>query len=275
MNEIVLFTYPLTGDQVRVVGSSAAPLFHLADLCRVLEHTNPTVAARMLDDDDSVMIDMRDVFAGQSALNTAESTGAALNTTARFVTEPGFYTLALSSRAAGATRFRRWVAREVLPTLRKTGRYETPTAAPALDTAETERRLRMLGIARRAGVLSLDEVREQGRELLAPFGLAPKIETLDQQRQAEVMRWIHRRYTPGQEVSLKEMYRGLDGRTWVNRTADLEPVVVQLVANGHLRRLPVPEVPKRGRPASPRFEVMTRPDRPILTVVPAGRGVAS
>jgi prophage antirepressor-like protein len=140
---IIPYTFPETGTPVRVIGTADAPLFHHGDVCKILQHTNPSVAARMLDDDESVMIDMRDITAGQTALNPdfpAPNTG---NATARFVTEPGLYSLILSSRAPGAKAFRRWLTSEVIPSIRRTGSYSVPTAPvqvlPDMATPEGRR----------------------------------------------------------------------------------------------------------------------------------------
>lgn len=124
MNTLTPFQY---GDQqVRTIESDGEPLFHHADVCRILEHTNPSVAARMLDEGDSLLIDVRTISAGQTALNFAHP--AKGNASARFVTEPGLYTLIFASKAKGAKDFRRWVTREVLPAIRKHGGYLTPAA---------------------------------------------------------------------------------------------------------------------------------------------------
>jgi hypothetical protein len=48
------------------------------------------------------------------------------------VNEPGLYSLILGSRKPEAKRFKRWVTHEVLPAIRKTGRYAVPTATPQL-----------------------------------------------------------------------------------------------------------------------------------------------
>lgn len=42
------------------------------------------------------------------------------------INESGLYSLILSSKLPSARRFKRWVTREVLPAIRKTGRYEIP-----------------------------------------------------------------------------------------------------------------------------------------------------
>lgn len=45
------------------------------------------------------------------------------------VNEAGLYNLVLGSRKPEARRFKRWVTHEVLPAIRRTGRYAIPDAA--------------------------------------------------------------------------------------------------------------------------------------------------
>lgn len=86
------------------------PLFHVGDLCDLLEHTNPHQAIRQhIERDDLTkreVIDRR----GRRQL-------------ANFVTEPGMWSLVLGSHAPNARKVKRWVTSEVLPAIRKTGRY--------------------------------------------------------------------------------------------------------------------------------------------------------
>ena len=49
------------------------------------------------------------------------------------VDEPGFYELTLGSRKAEAVAFRRWVCREVLPQIRKTGTFSLKRKAEAVE----------------------------------------------------------------------------------------------------------------------------------------------
>lgn len=51
------------------------------------------------------------------------------------VSEPGMYQLVFASRKPEAKRFRRWIAHEVLPQIRRTGFYGTPPADSPLDAA--------------------------------------------------------------------------------------------------------------------------------------------
>lgn len=95
--------------QVRVIVIDGEPWFVLADLCKVLELSNPTMVASRLDGD---------------ALSTAEvidSVGR--NQVARIVNESGLYEVIFMSRKPDARRFRRWITSEVLPSIRRTGGY--------------------------------------------------------------------------------------------------------------------------------------------------------
>lgn len=122
MTDLTPFSY--VGRQVRVLTRDGAPWFVLADVCGVLDLTNPTMAAKSLDDDD---------------LSTAEVTDALGRAqTARVVSEPGVYQLVFQSRKPEAREFRRWVTREVLPEIRRTGAFggvEVPQI-PDMDTPE-------------------------------------------------------------------------------------------------------------------------------------------
>jgi prophage antirepressor-like protein len=140
-NELSTFNFHGSND-VRVIVRDGDPWFVAADVCAVLEHSNPTMAIRRLDDDDKQVIDL-------SALNNNE--GGKINSLGTIVSESGLYALILTSRKPEAKKFKKWVTAEVLPAIRKTGRYDIgasqidPTALSRLDLikiameAETER----------------------------------------------------------------------------------------------------------------------------------------
>lgn len=126
MNAIVPYQF---GDQpVRISDRDGQPWFVLADVCRVLGHSNPSVAARRLDDDE------------RDDLNISDPIGRMQSTTV--INESGLYRLVLTSRTAAAKRFSKWVTSEVLPAIRRTGSYGAP-AAPLdlMDTATLHRLL--------------------------------------------------------------------------------------------------------------------------------------
>lgn len=84
------------------------PHWIAADICEILDHTNPTMALKSLDEDEYLTYTM--FRAGQDR-------------SVNLVNEAGLYHLIFTSRKPEAKTFRRWVTHEVLPSIRKTGRY--------------------------------------------------------------------------------------------------------------------------------------------------------
>ena len=70
--------------------------------------------------------------------STAPIQGTAYETRVTLVNESGLYALILSSKLPQAKAFKRWVTSEVLPSIRKTGRYELPQQIPALAMLNAE-----------------------------------------------------------------------------------------------------------------------------------------
>lgn len=111
MSDITPFDF--RGHQVRVIAAEdGEPRFVLNDLCTVLEIANPrNVRARL--DPESV--------------NTVRLTdGNRGNPNVTVVDEAGMYEVILRSDKPEAVEFRRWVTREVLPAIRRTGAYGAP-----------------------------------------------------------------------------------------------------------------------------------------------------
>ena len=107
--------------------------FVAADICRALEIGNPTMAIARLDDDEKRICNL-------NTLNTNE--GIAGNPNVSIVSEPGAYRLVFTSRKPVAERFKRWLAHEVIPAIRKTGGYNAEpevTSIPEKDeTSDNE-----------------------------------------------------------------------------------------------------------------------------------------
>jgi anti-repressor protein len=159
MNDLTLFEY--SGTAVRVVMIDGEPWFVAADVCRVLEHTNPSVAVRMLEVEDVRVLPRSEAL--NFGLATTDLRAQFLNV----ISEPGLYTLIMRSNVPAAKPFRRWVTSEVLPSIRKTGQYAVAEPAPALPSY-TEA-LRQLAD-------SLDAQESQRQELAAA---APKVDFFD------------------------------------------------------------------------------------------------
>ena len=105
--------------KVRIVKINGEPWFVAKDVCAALELSNSRMALQALDDDER---------------NTVTLTyGIRGNPNHSAVSESGFYKLIARSRKAitpgtFAHRFRNWVFREVIPSIRKTGSYGVPFA---------------------------------------------------------------------------------------------------------------------------------------------------
>lgn len=100
--------------QLRTVEFNGEIYFVAADVCKILELTNPTVAVSKLDEDERAKFNL-----GRSPINGG---GGETNC----VNESGLYRLIFASRKPDAKKFQRWVYHEVLPSIRKHGAYTTP-----------------------------------------------------------------------------------------------------------------------------------------------------
>lgn len=101
-----VFSYE--GRQVRTVFFNDQPYFVAADVCEILEISNPSDAIKRLDADECTLVSIE-----------GASNGLPVNA----VNEPGLYSLILGSRKPEARAFKRWVTHEILPAIRKTGSY--------------------------------------------------------------------------------------------------------------------------------------------------------
>lgn len=105
-NELVKFDfekYP-----VRVFMIDGEPWFVAKDVCNVLGLINVADALLKLDEDEKG-VGLTDTLGGNQELS--------------YVSESGVYYLAIRSRKSEAKKFKRWVTHEVLPAIRRTGRY--------------------------------------------------------------------------------------------------------------------------------------------------------
>ena len=103
------FTFNASNQQVRTVIIDDEPFFVVKDVCSILDISNHNDAISRLDDDEK----------GRSVIPTQFG-----NKETNLVNESGLYHLIFQSRKPEAKAFRKWVTSEVLPSLRKTGRYE-------------------------------------------------------------------------------------------------------------------------------------------------------
>lgn len=106
MSEIEQFQF---GDrEIRVIDIDGEPWWVARDVCDVLEIVDVSNAVKSLDDDETNTHNMR--VGGRPMV---------------IVNESGLYSLILRSRKPEAKAFKKWVTSEVLPSIRRTGGYQT------------------------------------------------------------------------------------------------------------------------------------------------------
>lgn len=106
--------FSFENNAVRTLGAPESPLFVAVDICSSLGYANSSKAIKdHVDPEDLIKSEIID------KLNRIQ--------TVNCVNESGLYALIFGSKLESAKRFKRWVTSEVLPAIRKTGRYEAPT----------------------------------------------------------------------------------------------------------------------------------------------------
>ena len=125
-----LSTFNFETSPIRVIAINNEPWFIAKDLCDTLGISNPSKAIINLDDDEKKVVGSTDIPDYNLKLGSAGNGAQRLS----LVSESGMYTLILRCRDAvkkGSVphRFRKWVTAEVLPAIRKTGKYESKTTA--------------------------------------------------------------------------------------------------------------------------------------------------
>lgn len=107
---------------VRTILRDGEPWFHAADVAGALGYSNTSEAVR----EHVEAEDKQSVVLGLPGIAPI------------FINEPGLYALIFGSRLEGAARFRRWMTKEVIPSIRKTGGYGiNPGTQAALDFARS------------------------------------------------------------------------------------------------------------------------------------------
>ncbi|MCC5633445.1 hypothetical protein LC613_38945 [Nostoc sphaeroides CHAB 2801] len=148
MSDLSVFVFESL--EVRFVGTPEKPEWIAADVCAILEIQNVSQALTSFDEDErgicNVYTPGDDNPQGQEMLT---------------VTEAGLYRLIFKSRKPVAKRFQRWVFHEVLPSLRRTGRYEMPKPNQQQNTKPT-----------------LDELVNFGQKILSGTRLSAELQTI-------------------------------------------------------------------------------------------------
>ena len=120
---IQIFTSDVFGE-IRTCQVNNQIMFVGKDVATALGYSDPQKAIRVhVDDEDK----------GGAILSTPGGSQRVI-----VINESGLYSLILSSKLEQARMFKRWVTSEVLPSIRRTGRYELPQEIPALALVNSE-----------------------------------------------------------------------------------------------------------------------------------------
>jgi toxin-antitoxin system, toxin component, bro family len=114
--------------QVRALGTPDLPLFVAVDAAGALGYKDKTNAIKQHVDPEDLIKSEIETAGGRQVVNC--------------VNESGLYALIFGSKLESAKRFKRWVTSEVLPEIRRTGRYEAPLARSALITTTEQYEIR-------------------------------------------------------------------------------------------------------------------------------------
>jgi prophage antirepressor-like protein len=99
--------------KIRTAGTMDEPLFCLADVCAVLEIGNPSQVASRMDADEKTTLTLNEGAGGPPRV---------------FINESGLYTILLRSDKPQARPFRKWITKEVIPSIMRHGRYPAPAS---------------------------------------------------------------------------------------------------------------------------------------------------
>ena len=126
-----LRTFAFEGQSLRIVLREEVPWWIASEVGEILGlKGDGGIITRGLDQDEKGLLTVQTPGGGQRIMAVSES---------------GLYALIFKSRKPEAKRFRKWVTAEVLPALRRTGRYEVPTLEASTWTT-TGKAARLLGI---------------------------------------------------------------------------------------------------------------------------------
>lgn len=123
MTALAIFSFE--NAQVRTLGTPETPLFVAIDIAKALGFKDQTNAIKLHVDPEDLTKQEIETKGGRQTVNC--------------VNESGLYALIFGSKLESAKRFKRWVTNEVLPAIRKQGRFECPAAdhiPPAYLTLE-------------------------------------------------------------------------------------------------------------------------------------------
>lgn len=130
-----LQTFNFNGNQIRTLELDGMPYFVGKDVAAGLGYKDTSSAIS-----DHVAEEDKRFFKGGEEDKLGGETPPSLGQRGEWlINESGLYSLILSSKLPKAKEFKRWVTSEVLPAIRKTGKYERQTTLPQISGLSPEK----------------------------------------------------------------------------------------------------------------------------------------
>ena len=108
--EIKIFKHEMFGEVRTMTNEKGETFFVGSDVAKALGYKNQADALKRHVDDEDKGVVKHDTLGGKQSVT--------------IINESGLYSLVLSSKLEQAREFKRWVTAEVLPAIRRTGRYQ-------------------------------------------------------------------------------------------------------------------------------------------------------
>lgn len=188
-NQSQLSTFNFESKSIRTLAINNEPWFVAKDVCDAIGIDNNRKALLALDEDEKG-VTLSYTLGGQQEMN--------------IISESGMYTLILRCRDAvkkGSIphRFRKWVTAEVLPTIRKTGKYESKTSVN--DRTGLRNAVNML--VSRKGLIYSDAY-----HLIHQRFNVESIEDLTLEQLPEAVEYVHKIILEGELITEPELPNG-------------------------------------------------------------------
>lgn len=148
---IIPMSFNFKDKPVSVIKINDVPWFYAKEICTILELKNVGSSLSKLDADEKSDTRFSNIPNGDvyDLLKPLDVNGAlghifkGKKTSGRplaIINESGLYSLILRSRTPKAKDFKRWITRDVIPALFRTGTYTTPWASERTQTTEADLR---------------------------------------------------------------------------------------------------------------------------------------
>lgn len=132
MNELTVWRFE--GSEVRTTTINGEPWWVLRDVCEALGIKNSKNVSARLDDDQKGVHKTDPLYPGGSQEVT-------------IINESGLYEVIIRSNKPEAKAFRKWITSEVLPEIRKTGKYEMERTTVPVKTITLAKAAEQTGVS--------------------------------------------------------------------------------------------------------------------------------